>query len=355
MNTLDKYLLRQFITIFLGGLFLFVFLIELIDLFANLWKYLSFDVPLRDIALASLYYVPKCISYSLPISLLFAASFVLGELYSRNELIVVFSSGIPLVQFARSFIAIGLLMSVFSFWFDDQVVIHTLEQKNDLTRHMLRQERSGAETDIVVKTKGGNLLYVCDLYDKNKEALVNLTIVERDGEGHFLSLVRAKRAVWENDRWKLENVTAYTWQKDMLVYAPDVGSRVYNEKPERFLRNMRNVEELPAVEAKKYIADMREAGLEYDDPLTDYYKRFSFSITPLIVIALSVALGGQFQKNVMLMSLLSSLIAAVLYYVTQMVTVMLAKLGYIPPVIGAWAPTVLFVFLSAFLVRRART
>jgi lipopolysaccharide export system permease protein len=66
-------------------------------------------------------------------------------------------------------------------------------------------------------------------------------------------------------------------------------------------------------------------------------------------------MGGRFKKNILLMSLLSSLGSAVVFYVTEMITMMMAKLGYIPPIVGAWFPVVLFVAVGVFLLRSAKT
>jgi len=57
----------------------------------------------------------------------------------------------------------------------------------------------------------------------------------------------------------------------------------------------------------------------------------------------------------MLMSLATSLGVAVVYYVVEMVTMMMARLGYIPPIVGAWFPVALFILLGIILVRYSKT
>ncbi|MDR1863714.1 MAG: LptF/LptG family permease, partial [Treponema sp.] len=99
---LDRYLVKQFLPIFFIALSMFIMLLLLIDLFANLWRYLNYEVPVREILRVSLYYLPKSFSYALPISLLFAAAYTLGDLYGRNELTSIFSSGIPFWRFSVS-------------------------------------------------------------------------------------------------------------------------------------------------------------------------------------------------------------------------------------------------------------
>ena len=110
---LDRYLMRQFFPIFSVAIAMFAFLLSLIDLFANLVRYLNYEVPIAQILKISLFYLPKSFSYALPISLLFAAAYTLGDLYARNELTSIFSSGIPFWRFSLSLVFIGLMASLF--------------------------------------------------------------------------------------------------------------------------------------------------------------------------------------------------------------------------------------------------
>jgi lipopolysaccharide export system permease protein len=66
-------------------------------------------------------------------------------------------------------------------------------------------------------------------------------------------------------------------------------------------------------------------------------------------------MGGRFKKNILLMSLLTSLGAAVLFYVTEMISMMMAKLGYIPPIVGAWFPVLMFIVAGVLLLWNAKT
>ena len=129
---LDIYLLRQFLPIFFVAISLFVFLFLLLDLFSNLIRYLNNEVPISTMLKITFFYIPKSISFAMPMSLLFAAAYTLGDLYARNELTSVFSTGIPLWRFSMPFVAVGLIASIFSFFLDDRIVIPTLKKKNEL-------------------------------------------------------------------------------------------------------------------------------------------------------------------------------------------------------------------------------
>jgi lipopolysaccharide export system permease protein len=352
---LDRYLARQFFPIFLIAVSMFIFLLALLDLFANLVRYLTNAVPLLTIIKISLYYLPKSFSYAMPISLLFAAAYTLGDLYARNELTTVFSSGIPFWRFSIVLVVIGLTASVFSFFFDDLVVIPTLKVKNDLSRRALRQQITETNSDIVIKAQNGSLIYSVDFYDQDAQVLNGVSIIELDDTGELISLIRAPFAAWTGTYWEFSGAVIYQYENDMLRVRPLITSTAYREQPDTFRRNAVNVEELPARDAGLLVRDLRAAGLPFIQAESNYYHRFSFAATSLIVMLLSISMGGRFRKNILLMSLFTSLSVAVVYYIMEMLSMTMAGLNYIPPIVGAWFPVISFLIIGLVLLRSAKT
>ena len=352
---LDRYLAKQFFPVFFIAVSMFMLLLSMIDLFTNLTRYLNYDVAPRDIVRVSLYYLPKSFSYALPISLLFASAYTLGDLYSRNELTSVFASGIPFARFSMSLLVIGLSASLFSFFFDDFVVIPTLKMKNDLSRTLLHEQRPEDRSDIVIKARNGQLIYAVDYFDNAAQVLNGISIIQQDDKGRFISLVRAPRASWAGDHWELVNAVIYEWKDGILRYRNLENTTEYREAPDTFRRNMVNVEELHFRDAGLLVKDLKAAGLPFVNALADYHHRFSFASVSFVVIILSISMGGRFRKNILLMSLLSSLVAAVIFYVMEMISMMMAQLGYIPAPTGAWFPVVTFIVAGLLLLRTAKT
>lgn len=353
--TLDKYLVRQFFPIFIVAVSMFVFLLILIDLFSNLVRYLNNEVPFMTIIKISLFFIPKSFSYALPISLLFASAYTLGDLYARNELTTVFSAGIPFWRFCIPLVVVGFAASFFSFFLDDKVVIPTLKIKNDLSRRALGQYVTENNSDIVIKTNNGRLVYAVDYFDHEKLILNGVSIVEMDEKGNFISQIRAPFANWTGEYWQFSNPVIYYWENKILTARPFLYDTAYNEHPETFRRSAVNVEELPAREAGLLVRDLRMAGLPFFSAQANYYHRYSFAVTPLIVMILSISMGGRFRKNILLMSLFASLSVAVVYYIAEMLSMTMAGLNYISPFIGAWFPVLLFLFIGVVLVRGAKT
>ncbi len=356
MNTLQRYLLRQFLPVCLVSALFFVLLLELGDLFANLWKYLANNVSAREIATILALYLPKCVSFSMPLAVLFASSYTMGTMHANNELTSVFSSGYPLYRLAMPLLAFGLTLSLGMFFFEDRLVIRTLGEKSELSRNLLNQDRSLSNTNIVVLSRNGRVLYMSDYYQDTEHKLYALTVISRDDDGRLVSVSRTSSAVWNGSEWIAEETDVYSVERSGGIrHLRDKMPLRLDEPPETFRRNTTSVDELSVKDAKEYIKFMRRAGLPHAEQLSAYYRRFSFPLTIFIVLLFSISLGGRFRKNIMLMSLLLSLSVAVVYYVVQMITMILSKWEYISPLAGAWIPVVLFVGLGTVSMRYART
>jgi len=353
---LDKYLLRQFFPLFFVAISMFVFLLLLIDLFTNLVRYLSNEVPISTILQITMYYIPNCVIFALPVSLLFASAYTLGDLYAKNELTTVFSSGIPLSRFCISLILVGLAASFFSFYINDRLVIPTLKLKNELSRKALNQHVTASDSDIVIRTRNGRVIYAVDYFDYDKKILNGVRIVERDDDGAFVSQIRSPSAEWNETYWEFRNAVIYYYDEDEIVRVNSLTDDTsYDEHPDTFRRHSVNVEELNAKDAGLLVHDLRSAGLPFSHVQNNYYRRFSFAATSFIVMVLSVSMGGRFRKNILLMSLFTSLIVAVVYYVTEMMCTTMAGLNYIPPIVGAWFPVLIFIVIGLLLIRSAKT
>jgi len=354
--TLDRYLAKQFLPVFLVAVSMFILLLSLIDLFMNLARYLSYEVAPLDVFRVCLLYLPKSLSYALPVSLLFAAAYTLGELFARNELTSVFASGIPFWRFTAILLVIGFMASIFAFFFDDIVVIPTLRMKNELSRVLLRQQRSEFQSDIVVKAQGGQLIYAVDYFDSESRTMYGVQVIQQDENGGIVSMIRAQRGIWQGEYWEFVSPVIYEWTDGgFMRYRRFENNDEYREEPDTFRRNLVNVEELPFMDAGYLVQDLRASGLPFTEALADYHHRISFAAVSFVVVILSISMGGRFRKNILLMSLLSSLLSAVVFYVIEMITMMMARLGYIPPLVGAWFPVLFFTALGVLLLRYAKT
>ncbi len=357
MRTLHLMLLRSFLMLLGIALLFFVLLVQMFDLFANLWRYLAQDTGMPAILHIAWLYLPKCLSYALSPALLFACSYALGLLYKNNELIAILGSGISLNRLLAPLLLLGVVLSLASYWFEEGVVIDSLRRKNELYRSSVKLELPLSRTNVTVTSADGRIIYQADFYDDKRQSLNGVLILRRDAEGRFQERVDAERASWNGQYWVLHGSRRYSWDGELLreTRIAQMDEKSLSEPPATFRKSTRRVEEMGAGQARLFVTQLRRAGLPFREALTEYYRKFFMALNPLIVILIASGVGGRFRKNVLLLSLLAALLLSVVYYVGQMITLILAKNALIPPLAGAALSFLVFLAGGLVILRSARS
>jgi lipopolysaccharide export system permease protein len=261
---------------------------------------------------------------------------------------------VSLFKFTGALLVFSFLFSFALFAFEDRLVVPTFAKKVALENQLLGREKSLDANRIVVISNQGDVVYKADYYDDAEETLSGLYIVIRNADKTLRAILRAASARWESGLWLLDDPTLYTQREGTLdmgsLIDPDIEASL-TEPPETFRNNTMSVEEVNVVQAKTYISKLQRTGLPVAEAQSQYYKKFSFPF----VVFMSIGLSGKTRKNVLIISLMLCVLSAVAFYILQMVTMLLAKFGTIPPLAGAWFPVIFFTAISAVLMRFAKT
>jgi len=354
---LPRYLTGQFVTMFSLALVFFVLSLMLTDLLVNLSRFLPMGTALPQVFELSFLYLPQALSWALSPALLFSVSFVLGTLYSHNELVVILGSGISLRQFTVPLFLFGALASLFLFFWNDQGVIPTERQRSALQR-TLNGTSNLNNTNVALLSRGGSMYYWATTYNDAAKTLTGVILVYKQDDAQFEKRVDAEWAVWKESAWELHKVKTYEKTSDGKVgyrYDEVLNDAALNDPPPRFQRKSVTVSELSFHEAQLYVETLKAGGLPSADAETDTFQRISFSFSPFVVIWISAAIGGRFRKNILLMSLLTSLLVSAGFIILQMVAGLLAKTGFLPPWFGAAAGVLAGLVVGGLLFIRART
>ena len=248
-------------------------------------------------------------------------------------------------------------MSVGLFFFEDKLVVPTYAKKVHLQEFVLHKEKSLNNDKIVIMSDEGRIIYKADYFDNTSMRLFSVYILLRDDEKNMKALIYCDSAAWIEDHWELSNPVQYE-NLDGEVVMNSVDRNFVSllvEPPETFRNNTISVEEVNTSQAREYIEHLEKAGLPSAEEKSVYYKKYAFPFVVFIVVFLAVGLSGKTRKNVLLVSLALSIAAVVLFYVTQMITMLMAKFQTIPPLFGAWFPVVLYIFVSTILLKFAKT
>ena len=353
------YLLKKVIPLFLGAMFFFALVLNLVDLFMNIATYLQNNCSGKDIMMVMAYYVPKTVWYAVPVAILFSTSYALSEMYAANEIQALLASGVSLFRFTLPLLIVSLLMAYGLFVFENEFVVQTYEKKTTLQNTLLQKTKNENNSNVIVLSDNGRIIYSAARYIESSKKLRTCYFIFRDENRELRAVIYSKQAVWDAERhvWALEAPVQYEPENNTMKITNVKAeyTDALTESYEIFRKTNVDVQSVSASDAKVYIQHLKKAGLPYNEELSEYYKKFAFPFIVFIVVFLSIGLTGKTRKNVLLISLASCIGASVLFYVTMMVTMVLAKHGYISAFSGAWSPVIFFTIISVVLLKYART
>jgi lipopolysaccharide export system permease protein len=207
-NTLDRYILRGFLTNYLIALGVLIGLYVVLDLFVNLDEFTEVKSQTVWQTLAKIidFYGYNLFLYFAQLAgviILLAACFTLGRFYRTNELTAVMASGTSLYRVAAPVLLAGLAMNVM--WFVDQeVVIPSIAGKLSRKHADIEGRQSFA---VWFQPDRNNTLLSASMFSPLTKEMRGVIIMKRDGKDQMGEVLRADRARWDDERqfWHLEN------------------------------------------------------------------------------------------------------------------------------------------------------
>lgn len=358
---LYKMLLRSFLNWFLiaQGLFVVMFLIA--DLFLRIDSYINNKVTITNILFLTALAIPKGAWLTMPIAIMFGIIMTIGSLYQGNELVAIYTSGISLAKFTLPLILFNILLSFAMIFVDSYMVIPANRYKERLFERATNNSRQNMSNnqDVTIRSESGDYFWHADNFNTQENRLEQVIIFKIDSNYRIIYRLDAANAVYTKSGWLFKSITIREWDENGTITKEErFNKRViesFEETPSIFKLNEYDINNLTLREAKERIRTLKKLNIDYKKDLTNYYKKYSFPFTLLIVALFAIGVSTVSRINILIIALFFSIGLAVLYYVLQMILDILAYTGQIPSILGAWLPFIISLPISIYLVVKSKT
>jgi lipopolysaccharide export system permease protein len=217
MNTLDRYIARQYLFNVLALLVVLFSFVVAVDVSLNIDKYLEAVVKidpnaggLRKGALVALgvldIWWPKLLqlfNYLVGLVLVAAMGFTFTQLVRNRELVAVLAGGVSLHRIARPVLIVATCVMGLR-WINSELVLSNPRIAPLLTRDAGDiGKRSWSEFPVRLVPDAAGRVFLAEKFDPGAGVMENVTIWERDKDGHAEQAISADKAVWDKDAWKL--------------------------------------------------------------------------------------------------------------------------------------------------------
>jgi lipopolysaccharide export system permease protein len=355
VSTLQRYVQREFLKIFLmcfSGLLAIYFLVEF---FQKIGLLLDYPTPFHYKVEYFLLKLPQFVSHITPVAVLVSSLVTLGILNRNRELIAIKSSGIVLYHICYPLVVWALLISTLVFINNEFVVPHTTRKKEFVKNVQIkgRPLRSVFRQNRIWYYGEGNTILNIQLLDPAQQALEGVTLFRfTPSHSRLVERVDAVRAAYEDGAWIFFEGTIRTFREDGGISAQSFKRKTIplREKPSDFSKYRENPDAMNFHTLSRYIEKLRRSGFNPASYVVDLYGKTSIPLISFFISIMAIPFAFRARPSGgIVASLGMSLALGFGYWIILSMGISLGHAGKAPPFLAAWAPNLFFFAVGVYL------
>lgn len=359
IKKMDFYLYRKFIGTLVMTSMAFLAIFFVVDLVENLRKILDSSAPLSTAALYSILNLPWLFNISLPIAVMLASVLTFSTLVKYNELVSMKSAGISLYRLLIPMIVLGILLSAFSFFFGEIVVIKSNRKRFDIARkYSLRGAKREALRKFNLNFQEGpnrNISIGVYKYKDLKGLRINIQYFRR---GSLIQRLDASQMHWdeEKSKWIFTDVILrkFSGDDEVILKSALVDTIDLRLTPEALKKENRKPEEMSYWELGEFVTSLEANGIESRNWKVNHLFKISLSFTNLIVILIGVPIASNKRRGGAAFGIGVALLVSFIFYGFIKFGQTLAKQGVLEPFAGVWLGNAVFFLVSIVLIAKTQ-
>lgn len=361
MKLLDKYILRHFIVNLVFGLFCFIIIFILVDLFENMDRFIDKKLSIFQLSQYYAFFIPDILKLITPIGMLLASLFTVSRFVNYSELTAMKSAGISIYRYLLPILLFGSIITGFSIYFNGWIVPKANQQKYNFERTTLgRNLISDVTQNIYIQDKI-NRVIVINYYNKTEKSCGNtlIQIFNPDTLQRVIKRLDIANMKWDSEYkdWRIEKGYIRTFNYPdheslnvikNLNLSSISGFEKINLEPEQIEKKRLRPEELELNEFRTFIDNLEANGQDAAKEKVDYYSIISFPFASLITIIFGVSISSNNRKAGAALHFGISLIVSFIYLGFVKISQVFGYNGDVNPVLTAWSANIIFLGVSLF-------
>lgn len=352
MRLLDKYILKQVITMFIMGVLVFSSIIFASDTFITLIKQISqYGIPFKIAFIIIILHLPSVFVMTIPMGVLLSTVMTLNGLSLSSEITVMRACGIGLNRIAKPIFVFAIVMSFVSFLVNETIVPIMTKQSTDLALYAFGQKNipEGKENFTFKEIQQGGklkrLFYVGNCTDG---VLHNISVLDASKE-NTIQILQAKEGKTTPSGWSFQKGAIYT----ITDSDKNLDTTLFNDSTVSFgmdltkemNRNLAN--ERNFIQLLQFISEENRPELRID-----LYDKIALPLTTIVLVLIGVPLAITPPRVRYNRGFLFSILIIFAYYLIRALSISFGEAGALIPAIAAFMPNIILTIAGVVLYYR---
>lgn len=348
MRILDKYLIKDYLKLYLMFTLFFIAIFLITDFFTFMSN-LKREAAALDVIQFYLLQIPYLFTLLSPLSAITSTLFLVTHLGGTYQIQAAQIGGISIKRTVLPLLTIGLIISFSVLFLNETLTFKANQRAQELKEeNFLGPPQKEVQKNIFIHVPPYYLFYIRSL-NPAKGEMENILIYKESPPN---SIIIAKKGKWIEEEWIFYQGIEYSLNEETE------GTSFYEKKlpidkgPAYFSRKYFPPEKMSIAELRKHIDEYEKSGFETLDLETELNFKISYPFTNFILIFLGIPIGLVLKKGGRGASLALGLIISFGYYETMAFFTTLGKGGFISPLLATWIPSLMFLAAGIYLFTR---
>jgi lipopolysaccharide export system permease protein len=368
MTILDHYIIRQFSIAFLFAMAAVLMIFLVIDMMEKLDDFIDANVPTPTIIEYYFAFLPEIVKLMTPVAMLLAALFVMGRMTNQNEISAMKASGVSLYRVLVPFLAVSLVVSLFSLYFNAWVVPKANQRKFSIERvHLQRSSDAGNRFNVFFQD--GRTRLVSIGYFDAQRGLATRVSIQEFADTNLTVLVRrydAREMEWISKQPTLGETATGGWVLHTGIRREFVGGQELLSSferepigrltitPEQIEKKLRKPDEMSYTQLKEFIENQRNAGQNVARWMVDFHSKISFPFASFIVVFFGVPFAANKRRSGVAIEFGICVAVTFIYLAFMKTSQVFGYNGDLDPLLTAWIANILFFAAAVVNLARVR-
>lgn len=359
VKKLDWYIIKKFIGTYFYSIALIISISIVFDINENLAKFTQYHAPLKAIVFDYyMNFVPYFANLFSPLFVFIAVIFFTSKLAGNSEIISMLAAGISFKRIMRPYMISAAIISIMTFYLGSYIIPKgTIVRQNFETMYKNKKKNTSAE-NVQLQVGKGVIAYI-QHYDnnlkkgygfcldkfENKKLVSHMTA----SEIQYDTISDAKYH-WKATSWRIRQLKGL---KEHITSGMSKDTVIMME-PTDLVFSKGQQETFTSPQLREYISKQIDRGssnvVQYE---VEYHKRIAMSFASFILTTIGVSLSSRKRKGGMGLYLGIGLALSFGYILLQTVSATFAINADTPPMLAAWIPNIIFIFVAYYCYRKA--
>ena len=350
---LSNNLLRPLLFLILTFSLLFI-IADLMNIGEDFHKYKTSK---KNILQYYIWQLPSMLINTIPISILLATLYSLGNLARNSEITAMKASGIGISTLIQPYLLISLFFTILTAIISEWVRPNYSYRAYQLIQKEHVSEKKPFLENIPYRNPEIGHTWFIQKMDSRAYILHGVTFSQNRQDGSDLQKITAKKVYWLDQKWWFEDgiIQKYNNQNNLVGKSKTFQIKEMSmlpEIPEDFLGEAKNASHLSAnglynyIKTHQFLSSETIAGYE-----VDFHHKLAMPFNCILAFLLAMPIGNNIGRQNAVKGILVTLTLFLSFYGTQFTTEYLARIEIISPWVGCWIPLFIFVFIGYKMIR----